>query len=74
LLWIYYSSQIFLIGAEFTRAWADIIHERGPDALAAQPNDQAGVQQNAGTRISGSHAEKLEALKSEIEANVPRRR
>jgi membrane protein len=31
LLWIYYSSQIFLIGAEFTRAWADIVHERGPD-------------------------------------------
>jgi membrane protein len=31
LLWIYYSSQIFLIGAEFTRAWADIVHKRGPD-------------------------------------------
>ncbi len=30
LLWIYYSSQIFLIGAEFTRAWADIIHQGGP--------------------------------------------
>jgi membrane protein len=74
LLWIYYSSQIFLIGAEFTRAWADIIHERGPDTPGAQPDDQSGVQQNAGTRISGSHAEKLEALKSEIEANVPRRR
>jgi membrane protein len=33
LLWIYYSSQIFLVGAEFTRAWADIIHERGPDTV-----------------------------------------
>jgi membrane protein len=31
LLWICYSSQIFLIGAEFTRAWADIVHKRGPD-------------------------------------------
>jgi membrane protein len=31
LLWIYYSSQIFLFGAEFTRAWADIVHGRGPD-------------------------------------------
>jgi membrane protein len=39
LLWIYYSSQIFLIGAEFTRAWADIIHERGPDT-PEQPADQ----------------------------------
>jgi membrane protein len=42
LLWIYYSSQIFLIGAEFTRAWADIIHERGPDTPGAQPDDQSG--------------------------------
>jgi membrane protein len=24
LLWIYYSGKIFLIGAEFTRAWADM--------------------------------------------------
>jgi len=23
LLWIYYSAQIFLLGAEFTRAWVD---------------------------------------------------
>ena len=22
LLWVYYSAQIFLLGAEFTRAWA----------------------------------------------------
>ena len=28
LLWIYYSSQIFLFGAEFTRAWAEIVHQR----------------------------------------------
>jgi membrane protein len=38
LLWIYYSSQIFLIGAEFTRAWADIVHERGPDTVQADVN------------------------------------
>jgi membrane protein len=24
LLWIFYSSQIFLLGAEFTRAWASV--------------------------------------------------
>jgi membrane protein len=73
LLWIYYSSQIFLIGAEFTRAWADIIHERGPDTPDTQPDDQKVQQEN---RITGSdgHARKLEALKSEIEANLPPRR
>ncbi|HVR84289.1 MAG TPA: YihY/virulence factor BrkB family protein, partial [Planctomycetota bacterium] len=24
LLWIYYSSQVFFLGAEFTKAWADL--------------------------------------------------
>ena len=24
LLWIYYSAQIFLLGAEFTRAWVEM--------------------------------------------------
>ena len=24
LLWVYYSAQIFLLGAEFTRAWAGL--------------------------------------------------
>ncbi|MBS0641969.1 MAG: YihY/virulence factor BrkB family protein, partial [Proteobacteria bacterium] len=28
LLWIYYSAQIFLFGAEFTKAWADVTHRR----------------------------------------------
>jgi membrane protein len=71
LLWIYYSSQIFLIGAEFTRAWADIVHQRGPDTPGLQADDQPAVLQNFGTKASGRHAEKLEALKSEIEANLP---
>jgi membrane protein len=26
LLWIYYSAQIFLLGAEFTRAWVGEDH------------------------------------------------
>ena len=73
LLWIYYSSQIFLIGAEFTRAWADIVNERGPDTVSAQDDDRAGVQQDAEPKASGRHAEKLEALRSEIEANLTRR-
>ena len=74
LLWIYYSSQIFLIGAEFTRAWADIVNERGPDTVSAQDDDRTGAQQEAESKASGRHAEKLEALRSEMEANLPPRR
>jgi membrane protein len=28
LLWVYYSSQIVLLGAEFTRAWVELVGER----------------------------------------------
>jgi membrane protein len=38
LIWVYYSSQIVLLGAEFTRAYARR-HHRGP-AQAAAPPDQ----------------------------------
>jgi membrane protein len=30
LLWIFYSAQIFLLGAEFTRAWACVFGSRCP--------------------------------------------
>ena len=33
LLWVYYSAQIFLLGAEFTKAWAGL--QGSPEALAA---------------------------------------
>jgi len=45
LLWIYYSSQIFFLGAEFTKAWADL---RGApprpdtDAVAADQHMPSG--------------------------------
>jgi uncharacterized BrkB/YihY/UPF0761 family membrane protein len=71
LLWIYYSSQIFLIGAEFTRAWADIVHERGPDTPGMQDAGGAERQPGAATNVSSSHAGKLEKLKSEIDATLP---
>jgi membrane protein len=70
LLWIYYSSQIFLIGAEFTRAWADIVHQRGPDtastpaADATRPNDSPAAPARVGQN------EKLQALKSDLEKNI----
>jgi len=41
LLWIYYSSQIFLLGAEFTKVWAS--HHGSAEAFAArkEPADAA---------------------------------
>jgi membrane protein len=33
LLWVYYSAQIFLLGAEFTKVWAGL--QGSPEALAA---------------------------------------
>jgi membrane protein len=71
LLWIYYSSQIFLIGAEFTRAWADIVHERGPETPGMQDAGGADRQPGVATNVSSSHAGKLEELKSEIDATLP---
>lgn len=39
LLWIYYSSQIFLLGAEFTKVWAS--HHGSQEAFAARNADPA---------------------------------
>jgi membrane protein len=73
LLWIYYSSQIFLIGAEFTRAWADIVHCRGPDKASARIARGRGAQQNADATPTSTRAatlsDKLEVLKAELRAN-----
>ena len=37
LLWIYYSTQIFLLGAEFTRAWATMRRALKRQRAAAAP-------------------------------------
>ena len=37
LLWVYYSSEIFLLGAEFTRAYSMRHGSHGPDAKALVP-------------------------------------
>lgn len=47
LLWIYYSSQIFLLGAEFTKVWAS--HHGSAEAFAArtatvQPGPRTAVE------------------------------
>ncbi|MGI4745483.1 MAG: YihY/virulence factor BrkB family protein [Janthinobacterium lividum] len=41
LLWVYYSAQIFLLGAEFTRAWA--AHHGSPAAIEAGPTSSASA-------------------------------
>jgi len=41
LVWIYYSSIIFLLGAEFTRAWASREGSRQAAPVAADPRDAA---------------------------------
>jgi membrane protein len=68
LLWIYYSSQIFLIGAEFTRAWADIIHERGPDIPDTEAGASSGQAPETEAAGSGQNRDekKLEALKADL--------
>jgi membrane protein len=41
LLWVYYSAQIFLLGAEFTKAYSDL-REGKPLAQESRPDDQPG--------------------------------
>ena len=38
LVWVYYSAQIFLLGAEFTWAWAQVTRKEPPRARAIQPS------------------------------------
>ena len=50
LLWVYYSSQIFLLGAEFTKVWAshngsaEAFAARSADGGAAKPGPQTPVE------------------------------
>jgi len=41
LLWVYYSSQIFLLGAEFTKVWAS--HHGSAEAFAVRMDQPAAV-------------------------------
>ena len=76
LLWIYYSSQIFLIGAEFTRSWADIVHERGPDTASATAEASMATPPDTGLQTEGPALQKrkLEALTSRLEENLSPKR
>lgn len=52
LVWLYYSALIFLAGAEFTRAWANLngskqavpVHAKPADAVLANGTEQSGLQ------------------------------
>ena len=54
LVWIYYSSQIFLFGAEFTRVWSDRHGTRAAATLAAR-------------LAAAGHAAEIEQLKQDLE-------
>jgi membrane protein len=61
LLWVYYSAQILLFGAEFTQVYANRLGERivpAPDAQVADPSKAATVGSNekARTRPPGHAA------------------
>jgi len=44
IMWVYYSSQIFFFGAEFTRAYS---HEHGSKSLARAANSDFGSSEAA---------------------------
>jgi membrane protein len=43
LFWVYYSAQIFLLGAEFTRAWAEREGSRRDTPIAAVRSTRDGA-------------------------------
>jgi membrane protein len=50
LLWVYYSTQIFLLGAEFTKSYASF--RRGEDPTAARSNNPRSNGADIGTKES----------------------
>jgi membrane protein len=53
LLWVYYSAQIFLFGAEFTRAWAGILAEQPNPRLARSGASPAATSERPRTKKPG---------------------
>ena len=56
LVWIYYSAVIFLLGAEFTRAWSGKEAAKPEDVVAAPP--EAGVHRPAALAAAVSRDQK----------------
>src|SRR3712207_6963452 len=53
LLWVFYSTQVFLLGAEFTKTWAGL--KGSPEALAAGARSAEEIDRKS-TRLNSSHA------------------
>lgn len=53
LLWIYYSAQIFLFGAEFTRCYADTREPSHSPAGSAKPTDPVSVTSDRSSPRAG---------------------
>jgi membrane protein len=83
LVWVYYSAQILLLGAEFTQVYANQVGSRihpseGAEAVTAEaraqqglPRRDDGVDDRARDEEEGSAATRLAAVRSEA---VPTRR
>ena len=57
LLWIYYSSQIFLLGAEFTKVWAS--HHGSREAFAARQDPATAPRTTVETVLTHHHGRKV---------------
>ncbi|WP_084112831.1 YihY/virulence factor BrkB family protein [Belnapia moabensis] len=55
LLWVYYSAQVFLLGAEFTRAWAGLQGSPAGQAAMAEAPHQRGRDRKAQKRAETGH-------------------
>ncbi|MBL6455101.1 YihY/virulence factor BrkB family protein [Belnapia sp. T6] len=56
LLWVYYSAQIFMLGAEFTRAWAGLQGSPAAQAALAEPaHHRGGRDRKAEKRAETGH-------------------
>jgi hypothetical protein len=69
LRWIYYSSQIFLFGAEFTRAYAEMHGSFAGRSIKGRPTEAAVVVSGSGkTSQEAGPADELEDLKRQLRA------
>ena len=60
LLWLYYSSQVFLLGAEMTRTYAELFGERPlPDEDAVQKDDSPRCPPGSSGAETGPRASRV---------------
>ena len=72
LVWVFYSSQVFLLGAEFTKAWAGL--KGSPEALAAGAKSAEEVDEAAEApreRTLRQRRERRESRRRRRESGAP---